>query len=98
VRRTQVTCDESKFLRPIPVRAPGGSGSHPFEPRLFASLVTAAGSVESASDLVFAGYDLGGIGQDSGAEPWIGFCERSIDAFDVYGEEFQTVLKDWQGP
>jgi hypothetical protein len=47
---------------------------------------------------VFAGYDLGGMGQDSGTDPWLGAYERSGDAFDAYGEAFQTVLEDWQGP
>jgi hypothetical protein len=56
-----------------------------------------AGPIESASDLVFAGYDLGGIGQDSGAEPWLGGYERSANGLDGYREAFETVLEEWQG-
>jgi hypothetical protein len=56
------------------------------------------GVVESASDLVFAGFDLGGNGQDSGADSWIGASERSADALGAYREAFQTVLGDWQVP
>jgi hypothetical protein len=44
---------------------------------------------------VFASYESTGVGQDSGAEPWIGALERSEDALDVYREVFQTVLEDW---
>jgi hypothetical protein len=47
---------------------------------------------------VRGGYDLGGNGQDSGADSWIGASERSADALGAYREAFQTVLKDWQGP
>jgi hypothetical protein len=60
--------------------------------------VPTAAVVESASDLVFAGYDLDGIDRDSRAEPRIGVTDRGVDAFDVYGEEFRSVLEDWQGP
>jgi ELWxxDGT repeat protein len=57
----------------------------------------AARAVESASDLVLAGYELTGVGQDSGSEQWLGASERSEDALDVYREAFQTVLEEWQG-
>jgi hypothetical protein len=55
------------------------------------------GTVESASDLVFAGYDLSDMGQDSGTEQWLGAYERSGDALDAYDEAFESVLNDWRG-
>jgi hypothetical protein len=73
-------------------------GSEPVLCRMCWSPEDRTGVVESASDLVFAGYDLGGMGQDSGTDQWLGAWERSADAFDGYREAFQAVLEDWQRP
>ena len=54
--------------------------------------------VQSTSDLLFGGYDLGDIGQDSSNDRWLGASECSEGALGAYRVAFQAVLAEWPGP